>query len=150
MLNKNYVLAGKATFTVQVEPEFARKFELKPHYTYRVTRKEASLRYPEAYFVKLLTGPDNESSYSYLGMLNKRTGEVTLTKASKMTRNSWPVSILVRVMAAMWSDEPNKVEAAGWKVHHEGTCGRCGRTLTTPESVERGIGPECAEIMGIA
>jgi hypothetical protein len=29
-------------------------------------------------------------------------------------------------------------------------CLRCNRTLTTPESLERGIGPECANIMGIA
>jgi hypothetical protein len=28
-------------------------------------------------------------------------------------------------------------------VHHENHCGRCGRTLTVPESVERGIGPDC-------
>jgi hypothetical protein len=28
-------------------------------------------------------------------------------------------------------------------VHHEGRCGRCGRTLTVPESIESGFGPEC-------
>jgi hypothetical protein len=29
-------------------------------------------------------------------------------------------------------------------VLHSGRCGRCGRTLTTPDSIERGLGPECA------
>ena len=29
-----------------------------------------------------------------------------------------------------------------------GSCGHCGRTLTNPESIERGIGPICAERMG--
>jgi hypothetical protein len=32
------------------------------------------------------------------------------------------------------------------EVWHEGRCGRCGRALTVPESVERGIGPECWEL----
>jgi hypothetical protein len=32
----------------------------------------------------------------------------------------------------------------GLKVHHEGRCCRCGRKLTVPESIETGLGPECA------
>jgi len=28
-------------------------------------------------------------------------------------------------------------------VFHEGACGRCGRTLTVPESIASGFGPEC-------
>lgn len=27
--------------------------------------------------------------------------------------------------------------------YHMGICGRCGRALTTPESITRGIGPVC-------
>jgi hypothetical protein len=30
------------------------------------------------------------------------------------------------------------------EVWHEGRCGRCGRRLTVPESIESGLGPECA------
>jgi Family of unknown function (DUF6011) len=33
---------------------------------------------------------------------------------------------------------------ANLEVWHEGRCGRCGRKLTVPESIARGIGPECA------
>ena len=32
------------------------------------------------------------------------------------------------------------------RVYHEGKCCRCGRTLTTPESIKKGIGPECEAI----
>ncbi len=32
----------------------------------------------------------------------------------------------------------------GYRVFHLGRCLRCGRDLTDPESVQRGIGPECA------
>ena len=34
-------------------------------------------------------------------------------------------------------------------IRHEGRCGRCGRKLTTPASIDTGIGPVCAERMGI-
>lgn len=30
------------------------------------------------------------------------------------------------------------------QVWHEGRCGRCGRKLTVPSSIETGLGPECA------
>lgn len=34
------------------------------------------------------------------------------------------------------------------EVWHDGTCARCGRTLTTPESVAAGLGPICANRVG--
>lgn len=33
-------------------------------------------------------------------------------------------------------------------IRHEGKCGRCGRALTRPESIDTGLGPECAAKMG--
>lgn len=33
------------------------------------------------------------------------------------------------------------------EVWHEGHCGRCGRRLTVPESIESGFGPECIKIV---
>jgi hypothetical protein len=36
------------------------------------------------------------------------------------------------------TDLPESVE-----FFHEGRCGKCGRKLTTPESVTAGFGPEC-------
>lgn len=47
-----------------------------------------------------------------------------------------------------------KIAAAGIQESMErygreiGHCGHCGRTLTNPESIERGIGPVCAGKMG--
>ena len=34
------------------------------------------------------------------------------------------------------------------EVRHCGRCGRCGRKLTVPESIDRGIGPDCTNMMG--
>lgn len=35
------------------------------------------------------------------------------------------------------------------ELRHEGRCGRCGRKLTTPASIDTGIGPVCAAALGI-
>ena len=37
---------------------------------FRVSHKEGSDRFPPAWFLSMLTGPDNESDYSYVGMLD--------------------------------------------------------------------------------
>lgn len=140
-IDKEFVLAGKATFTVEV-PEGAFKTS-KPHYTFKVTRKEADGRWPEAYFVKLLTGPDNESSYTYLGKLEPKTGVMFTTAKSAMPPEALPVRLLNRILANVWAGTHDAYESKGFKTHHAGACGRCGRKLTTPESTERGYGPEC-------
>lgn len=132
---KLFITAGKATFTVSNGKG--------DHRTYRVTRKDADDRYPETYFVKLLTGPDNTSSYTYLGILDAATGGVRLTKNSKFTDDSLPVKVLRWALKKVWAGEPLP---AGYAVQHEGKCGRCGRALTVPESIVSGIGPECAKM----
>lgn len=115
-VSKEFVLAGNATFTVQLPAGMER-----PHYTYRVQKIEANDRWPESYFVKLLTGPDNTSDYSY--------------------------RLLNRVLARVWTEDHAAYEQFGYSTHHEGKCGRCGRKLTVPRSVETGIGPECEKML---
>ncbi len=149
MLSKQFITAGRAVFTVEIPPPDQEILHSPPHYTFRVKRKEANLDWPEAYFVQILTGPDNTSSYTYLGMLSPETGEVRLTKKSKYNDDSLPVKILRRVLVRLWADQGDLIRQAGWELHHEGKCCRCGRALTVPESVESGIGPECRQIMGI-
>ena len=143
-ISKQFLTAGEAIFTVEV-PEEHRKEGVKPHYTYRVDKVEQNAKYPEAYFVKLLSGPDNTSDYSYVGRLDQFVGFVETTAKSKFTHESYPVKLLNRVVARVWCDDHAAYEQYGFKVHHEGKCGRCGRRLTVPESVESGIGPECAK-----
>lgn len=146
-VSKEFVTAGKATFTLEIPEAFAAMHKTPPHYTYRVRHKEASMRFPEAWFVSLLTGSDNESSYTYMGMLNPEDGSVSLTKKSGYVKDTMAVRLLERSLSRVWAGESDKIEAAGFKLHHCGFCGRCGRTLTVPSSIESGIGPECAKRM---
>lgn len=136
MLTKNFVLAGKAIFTVS-NPKGER-------YTFRVNHKEANGNYPETWFVSLLTGPCNETSYSYLGKLIPNNCEVRLTNASKFNDDSVPVKVVRWVVKKIWNNEQLP---EGYKLHHEGKCGRCGRLLTVPQSIESGFGPECVKLV---
>jgi hypothetical protein len=142
VITKDFVLAGNATFTVETPAD--------GHRTYLVEKSPANDRFPETYFVKTLTGSDNTSDYTYMGILDEKSGQVRLTKASFNAFNkSYRLRLVNKVLARVWADDTAPIVAAGFDVHHDGCCGRCGRKLTTPESVVTGIGPECAKALGI-
>src|SRR5258707_953291 len=124
-LTKNFVTAGKAVFTVS-SPKGGR-------YTFKVSRKDANGSYPEAYFLSLLTGSDNENDYTYVGMVNPSDGSIRLTRASNYNGNTVPVKVARWLFSMLWG---TKDLPAGYLLHHEGRCGRCGRTLTVPESID--------------
>jgi hypothetical protein len=138
-LTRSWITAGKAIFTI-ANPA-------GDHYTYRVLQYEANSYYPETYFVSLLTGPSNETDYTYLGILRPGTGEVVLTAKSGYTADMIPVRVLRWALARIWK---GLSLPEGYRLHHEGRCGRCGRVLTVPESVASGYGPECIKFIAEA
>lgn len=151
-LSRQFFTAGKCTFTVKVPADFAGRNEgCNLHYTYKIIQSEPSQKYPKpAHFVKLLSGPDNTTDYKYLGILDPERGTVRVTERSCAGEKAWSVRIVRRVLDQIFNGEGMPaIIKAGWDVHHEGQCGRCGRPLTVPESIEVGIGPDCAEQMGI-
>lgn len=123
---------GKAIFTVS-NP-------VGDHYTYKITKKEKG-----PFFVSLLTGPDNTSDYTYLGVYHPKNRSVILTAASKFKEESTPVRV-IRWAIKMIVD--GAIIPCGYTIRHEGRCCRYGRMLTTPESIDRGIGPECMKKSG--
>lgn len=132
-VDRKWVLAGKAIFTVS-NPTGER-------YTYKIRHKKADDRWPETWFANLLTGPNNMSDYTYMGMVKPDTPVIVhLTKASRYTEDSKPLKVLRWALKKVWAGE---ALPAGYKIHHEGRCGRCGAPLTVPESIESGYGPEC-------
>jgi len=121
---------GKAIFTVSNPTN--------DHYTYKIKIKKFEKN--TLWFVYLLTGPDNNNSYTYLGVYIPSIHGIRLTAKSKYTTESKPFQVLKWAIKKVVNKEqvPN-----GYKIQHENKCGRCGRLLTTPESIDRGIGPEC-------
>ncbi len=150
MLSRDFILAGNATFTVS-------SLALEGgHRTYRVCKVEfkdkptgnerlnqAMRERPRVfYFAKLLRGPDNTRDYTYMGRVQPETGKLTATNKSPDGVEKWPAwQYLAGVLMAIWTGE----DLEGIDVAHAGKCGRCGRLLTDPVSVELGIGPVCRE-----
>jgi hypothetical protein len=105
--------------------------------------------------VHLLTGPNNEEDYTYVGKLGIYDGAfvpdraaVVLTAKSAYKFDAIPYRIVSRVLAAIFSGKADAIEAAGWQVMHDGRCSRCRRLLTTPESLLRGMGSDCFSLVG--
>lgn len=135
MITAEFVTAGKATFTVESVTG--------QYYTYQVKHLPANSDFKESWRVKLLTGPDNTSSYTDLGKLDPNTGVVTFK--NNANPESTPARVIRWAMDIVWGRRELPV---GYKIHHEGRCGRCRRPLTVPSSIESGIGPECAKAIG--
>jgi hypothetical protein len=130
---KTFALAGRATLTLQSERTGAR-------FTYRLRKgRNARPGQEPPIFVDVLTGADNESAYSWFGMIagdrfaHARKSDLPCDAPSAKAF-SWAWE---RVCAGQLPDQLS--------IWHEGRCGRCNRKLTVPESIESGIGPECAK-----
>ena len=127
---RDFTLAGNAILTLSSRKTGAR-------YTFRVSQaKNCDTRW----FVSLLTGPDNTRDYTYVGCFEN--GALRLTRASTYRDDATPVRAFRFFATSCLAGDtiPDQLE-----IRHEGRCGRCARTLTVPESIDRGIGPECAK-----
>lgn len=124
-----FMRAGNATFTI-----VSRKTETR--FTYRVRASEDGT----LFFVSLLRGPDNNADYTYMGTIQGK--RFRLTPKSKVTFEApaYKAFLWLFNQVAIMNALPDVVE-----VWHSGRCGRCNRTLTVPESIASGIGPECAK-----
>jgi len=136
---RNYILAGHGTITV-CSKKTGQRFTFKCGMP-----KEKTTFSP--IFVKVLTGTDNESDYSFLGTLFPETptypeSTFRLSPKSRISKDSPSAVAAVWFFTAVAKDK-DILESA--TVYHSGQCGRCGRKLTVPESIESGIGPECAK-----
>lgn len=124
-----FMFAGDAVFTLRSKSTGAR-------FTYRVKAKDNG----EVYFVSVLTGPENGSDYSYLGIIpTDAPGRFIQTAGSKFS----PFADCAVAFRWFWKHQDSPL-VEFW---HEGRCGRCGRPLTVPESIESGLGPVCAKLV---
>jgi len=133
------------------------RFTLKSHTGRHLTFQVQTMGGPVAVgqgrrrYVSVLTGPDNESAYTYLGTIFDQQPQCSALQhpllwsyyhgkksaigfdavSAKSFRWLWNRLLSGRGIGAL---------AEFW---HEGACGRCGRALTDPESIAAGQGPVC-------
>lgn len=132
-----YVLAGNSTFTLKNEESGNRM-------TFKIMDIHvADPKVPRGnrWFVKILTSPDNETGYQFIGTLFKEAMGIVFkhSKKSRIGIDALSVKTIQWLIDKLQKGTmPDKM-----KMYHEGRCGRCGRKLTVPESIESGYGPEC-------
>ncbi len=128
-----YVLGGSATITVVGR---------ETRFTYQVQSSDDG----KVHFVRVLTAPD---LYTFLGTIFQAPD------AKRPVLGRWGHGRRSTI-----TSEAQSAQAASWlfgrqkglldpnvTVYMQGNCSRCNRPLTTPESIQRGLGPVCAEKM---
>ncbi len=148
-----FILAGDAVYTVSNQNG--------SHFTYRVTRAKPNPQYPDpTYFLHVLTGniDDDRDPYTYVGKLilanlDPRVGRdpsLRMTRQSKFHATDAVFKVGVWALQVVWQVAAGKYKLPpGYSIKHEGKCGRCGRALTNPASLDTGLGPECADAVGV-
>jgi hypothetical protein len=118
-------------------------FEDGKHVTLKFKTQDATATFmPGKQLVSYLNGSDNWENYKTFGTLAYGRLHVFRKYSGQLARQQGAVSRLLK---------GNDAQLAGLKSYGmaSGKCGICSRRLTTPESIERGIGPECAAKMGM-
>jgi hypothetical protein len=109
------------------------------HKTFRIATKPLKSKFaPGQRIIALLTGPDNEQSYQPFGFVDDggirvwsrfRGTNAVPTQHDHWARYVWELA--------------NGRDVIGYSLLVSRRCIVCNRTLTTPESIETGVGPSC-------
>ena len=129
------IFAGNAIFTIRSKSTGSR-------FTYRVKYAEAFQSYKPKYFVGVLTGTDNTNDYAYLGIITEDRQRFFHDRKHRISEDA-PSALAWRWFFQKLTEGRTDVILRQAEIFHEGRCCRCGRVLTTPESVQAGIGPVC-------
>lgn len=121
-----FIFGGNSIFTFK-NPKTENRF------TFKVSKHKKD----DIYFVRVLTNPDK---FEFIGSIYKNKNYNHSYK-SRISRESQSVKVFDYITKMLYNKNlPEFIE-----IWHEGKCGRCGRRLTVPESIESGFGPECSK-----
>ena len=119
-----FILAGKAIVTFL-------NTKTDNRFTFKIKKSKDN---ESLFFVSILI---NTESYQYIGTLNNNNFK--FGRKSKISNESQSVRVFEYIFNKIKTNTlPDFIE-----IWHEGKCGRCGRALTVPSSIESGLGPEC-------
>lgn len=131
-----FIFAGRSVTTFQ---------GATTRYTFKINKVKPTTTgvQQSLWFINVLTGP---STYTFIGTIrdSEEAGLVYKhSRKSKIGADAPSVKALSWIVSRLSANAPHP----NLKIFHEGHCGRCGRSLTTPESITLGIGPECIKRM---
>jgi len=129
---KRFILAGNAVFTMVSRKTGGR-------FTFKVQRAKPNPNYGPTWFVRVLPSPGSEDDGTLVGRIS---GVVFLRSHSTHSEAPKIFEWLLTAISSNW------IALQQIDFFHQGKCCRCGRTLTLPESIINGVGPECADLIG--
>lgn len=125
---ERYIIAGNAIFTLSS----TNPYQEKEYYTYKIKRTP----YENLWAIYLLKGQDNEKDYEIIGNLSLTIGgDIQIHNPHNWEMDRKDKAIRLLRLALYDSREVNFYKSK--------YCAKCGRRLTTPESISFGIGPKC-------
>jgi len=98
------------------------------------------------FFVNLLTGPNNAwwgGDWNWCGFI-KATEDGEPTSCLLAGNKGHPTSDSFKALSWTLAHLNRGNIPSDLTITHDGVCGKCGKDLTVPESVARGLGPVCA------
>jgi predicted RNA-binding Zn-ribbon protein involved in translation (DUF1610 family) len=135
-----FMRAGKAIMTIESK-------KTQKHFTFKFrTPKDVDENTPVdkiPVWVYVLTGSDNNYSYSFVGTIfgtiyhHSKKSRINEDATSVVAFKYW-----LKGLATNNTTRLNQIE-----LYHSGKCMRCGRKLTTPDSINTGVGPVCGNII---
>lgn len=134
-----YVTGGRSYVTVK-SVETGKRFTFLVTYPMKHNQIDRDC---DKLFVSVLSGPDNTSSYSHIGWIDCNTSEYVHNH--RKSQHPLTAECVTAFRYLWWVLSTQKQIPTKFEIWTEGKCGCCGRKLTVPESVARGIGPICAQ-----
>lgn len=151
---QDYMFAGKAIITIRNIADGTR-------YTYKIKKSKTN---PSKFYVYNLRGP----SYAKMGLISgdkeyylpfdwKEKVQMARRNFAALypgkpfpeklyTQQHMPPSLRMFIRFLTWyKSDVEKMQ--NHEIWHEGVCGKCGRKLTVPSSIDRGLGDICATII---
>ncbi len=155
---QDFIFGGNATFTI-------RNNNTGNRFTYKIVEDKntkykwwvSSLRGPDLYLqIGLILGELKSFDFPWKikheldgAIANHHKAMLKLPKDERVmfSRKDWDKANLpLSTRSFMWflsTYKSDKEFSDNIEIWHDGICGRCGRKLTTPESISTGYGPEC-------
>lgn len=127
-----FIKGGNSTFTF-LNTQTGNRFT----YSVKVLKKTIDSENP-LFYVKVLTSPD---LYQYIGYVT--SDKFKHSHKSNISESCQSVKVFNYVFNKLVKGTLDEFI----EIWHEGKCGKCGRKLTVPESIETGFGPECIKMM---
>jgi len=132
---RNFIFQGRAVFTLE-------NADTGNYLTYKIRQiKKSGKVVPNQFKVECKSLGDKEYGYQFLGFLD--IAKVTFRPWGRTSRDHIGYKTLYWMLRNLEVLE----NYTNLSIYHEGACCKCGMPLTTPESIDQGIGPICMDRM---